>query len=210
MQAAMDADIERLLVEYDRRSAEEQRRGETLDREAFLAARDEMLLAVGRATGQLMNILVRESHAKSILEIGTSYGYSTLWLAEAARATGGRVVTIELAANKSRYARGKLASVALDACVDFRVGDALAILGALPGPFDFVLVDLWKDLYVPCFELFLDKLADGAIVVADNMLFPEAVRAQAEAYRERVRASGRFDSVLLPVGSGIELSRRRS
>ena len=80
----------------------------------------------------------------------------------------------------------------------------------LAGPFDFVLLDLWKELYVPCFELFADKLSHGSIVVADNMLFPDAARAHADAYRERVRASGRFDSVLLPVGSGIELSRLRS
>jgi predicted O-methyltransferase YrrM len=205
----MDANIERLLAEYDQRAAEEWRRAEQLGPQAF-ADRDEMLLAVGSATGQLLNILVRESKARSILELGTSYGYSAVWLAEAARETGGRVVTTELAAKKSQYAREKLAGVGLDPYVDFKVGDAVEILVSLPGPFDFVLVDLWKDLYVPCFDRFVDKLAAGAIVVADNMLFPEHSRPDAEAYRARVRDSQRFDSVLLPVGSGIELSRLRS
>jgi len=93
--------------------------------------------------------------------------------------------------------------------VDFKVGDAVELLETLPGPFDFVLVDLWKDLYIPCFDRFVDKLTDGALVVADNMLFPEMSRAHADAYRARVRESGRFDTVLLPVGSGIEVSRYR-
>src|SRR5262245_44815845 len=146
----MDAAIERLLNEYDARSVEEWRRAEALGPEAFATIRNEMLLSVGRSTGQLLNLLVRESKARSILELGTSYGYSAVWLAEAARATGGRVVTTELAANKSQFARGKLASVGLDRYVDFKVGDALQLIEALPGPFDFVLVDLWKDLYVPC------------------------------------------------------------
>jgi predicted O-methyltransferase YrrM len=205
----MDANIERLLGEYEARATEEWRRAEELGPQAFATLRDQMLLSVGRATGQLLNLLVRESKAKSILELGTSYGYSAVWLAEAARATGGRVVTTELAANKSQFAREKLSSVGLDSCVDFKVGDAVQLLEALPGPFDFVLVDLWKDLYVPCFDRFVGKLADGAIVVADNMLFPEDTREHAAAYRRHVRNSGRFDSLLLPVGSGLELSRLR-
>jgi predicted O-methyltransferase YrrM len=205
----MDANIERLLSEYEARAAEEWRRADALGPQEFATIRDELLLSVGRATGQLLNLLIRESNAKSILELGTSYGYSAVWLAEAARATGGRVVTTELAAGKSRHAREKLASVGLDSYVDFKVGDAVRLLEALPGPFDFVLVDLWKDLYVPCFDRFLGKLSDGAIVVADNMLFPENSREHAAAYRQHVRASGRFDSVMLPVGSGLELSRLR-
>ena len=56
--------------------------------------------------------------------------------------------------------------------VDFRVGDVLQILRELTGPFDFVLLDVWKDIYVQCFDLFQSKLSVGAIVVADNMTFP--------------------------------------
>ena len=203
----MHANIDRLLSEYDERSVEEWRRV-ALGPQAF-ASRDEMLLSVGRSTGQLLNLLVRESKAKSILELGTSYGYSAVWLAQAARDTGGKVVTTELSERKSWFAREKLASVGLDTYVDFQVGDTVELLQTLSGPFDFVLVDLWKDLYIPCFDRFVDKLSDGAIVVADNMLFPENSRADAAVYRQRVRDSGRFDTVLLPIGSGLELSRLR-
>jgi predicted O-methyltransferase YrrM len=146
--------------------------------------------------------------AKTIVELGTSYGYSTVYLAEAARATGGKVITFELAEQKARYAREQLARAGLEQFVEFQVGSALDNLPKVSGPIDFVLVDLWKDLYVPCLEIFYGKLAKGALVVADNMLYPEFSRADAEGYRRRVRDLD-FDSVLLNVGSGIELSRRR-
>ena len=98
---------------------------------------------------------------------------------------------------------------ALERFVEFRVGDALASLAALTGPFDFVLLDLWKDLYVPVFEQLYPKLAPGAIIVADNMLQPESARAHADAYRNRVRAAAAMSSVLLAVGNGLEVSRYR-
>jgi predicted O-methyltransferase YrrM len=171
--------------------------------------RDEMLLPVGRAAGVFMNLLIREAGATRILEVGSSYGYSTHWLADGARASGGKVTSLELAAAKTEYARERLARVGLAGFVEFHIGDALASLGALPGPFDFVLIDLWKDLYVPVFERLQPKLAPGALVVADNMLQPESARVHASAYRARVRATADMSSVLLAVGNGLELSRYR-
>lgn len=203
----MEQKIESLLAEYEQRADAEREMVEALSTEAGARRRDELLLSVGRSTGTLLNLLAKGLQAHSILELGTSYGYSGVWLAEAARETGGRVITTDLIAEKSGYARKKLERVGLARFVDFRVGDVLQILRELSGPFDFVLLDVWKDLYVPCFDLFHSKLSPGAIVVADNMTYPESARENAEAYRRRVRESRRFDSVLLPVGSGIEVSR---
>jgi predicted O-methyltransferase YrrM len=76
----------------------------------------------------------------------------------------------------------------------------------LQGPIDFVLLDLWKELYVPCFERFLPKLDENGIIAADNMPEPEVVRPYAEAYRAAVRAVTSLQSVLLPIGQGVELS----
>ncbi|HKE43650.1 MAG TPA: class I SAM-dependent methyltransferase [Steroidobacteraceae bacterium] len=205
----MDPSIERLLAEYDQRSDDERQARIDLATPGGAARRDQLLLAVGRGTGTLLNLLVKSLKARSILELGTSYGYSAVWLAEAARETGGKVITTDLVAEKSAYAKQRLGAVGLAQYVDFRVGDVLDILRQLAGPFDFVLLDVWKDLYIPCFDLFAPKLAPGAIVVADNMIEPESARVHAEAYRKRVRESGAFDSVLLPIGSGIEVSRRR-
>jgi predicted O-methyltransferase YrrM len=201
----MDARIEEILAEYDERAARET---------GLFAAgwdrderRDQLLLRVGPETGRLINILAAGSGATRLLELGTSYGYSTVWLAEAAQRTDGNVLSLDLAASKQAYARDRLGRAGLLGRVELITGDALEILGGLPGPFDFVLIDLWKDLYVPCLELIAPKLSPGAILVADNMLRPEAARADAEAYRARVRAYPDMQTVLLHVGSGIEVSR---
>jgi predicted O-methyltransferase YrrM len=205
--ALMDRAVQQVLDEYEARSAAEEKRWHELEWNNFVIERDKFLLAVGPATGQLMNLLVKESEAKVILEIGTSYGYSTLWLAEAARETGGRVITLELHAEKQAYARERMARAGLSDFVDFRQGDATKSLTELETNVDFVLLDLWKDLYVRCFDLFHPRLNPGAVVVADNMLFPETARTHASVYRKHVRSRADIQSILLPIGSGVEISR---
>ena len=202
----MDPAVEKVLAEYDERAASERKffqPGSDIE-----VTRDQLLLRVGPDTGQFMNILARGAGAKSFLELGTSYGYSTVWLAAAAADTGGKVYSLDLVADKQTYALGMLKKAGLKSRVEFIAGDALKTLRALRGPFDFVLVDIWKDMYVPCFELlYPEKLKPGAILVADNMLQPMAARADANAYRARVRASKDMELVLVSVGSGIEVSR---
>jgi predicted O-methyltransferase YrrM len=198
-----------VIEEYEQRAAREQQLFESLTLAEAMQRRDEMLLTVGRAAALFLDMLIREAGAKRILEVGSSYGYSTHWLADGARAVGGHVISLELQAPKTEYARARLQRTGLADFVEFRIGDALASLAALPGPFDLVLIDLWKDLYVPVFDLLHPKLAPGAIVVADNMLYPPSVRADAEAYRARVRAAAGMSSVLLTIGNGLEVSRYR-
>ena len=206
---AMDDGLRDVLEEYEERAAREDELWETLTPDEASRRRDEMLLPVGREAGVLLNLLIKGAGAQRILEVGSSYGYSTHWLADGARTSGGKVISLELQAPKTEYARVRLQRAGLADFVEFRVGDALASLKALPGPFDFVLVDLWKDLYVPVFELLYPKLAQGALVVADNMLQPESARVHARAYRERVRVAPEMTSVLLQVGNGLEISRYR-
>lgn len=203
----MEPAIEEVLAEYDRRAAKEW--------EMFAApspnmmrSRDDLLLRVGPEAGQLINIIVKGSGAKSILELGTSYGYSTVWLAEAARATGGKVTSLDLVADKQTYAKAMLGKCGLADYAEFISGNAVDILKNLDRQFDFVLVDLWKELYVACFDLlYAGRLAPGALLVADNMLQPPVSREDANAYRRRVRGSKDMESVLLSVGQGLEISR---
>lgn len=203
----LDPVIERVLADFEKRAEEEHRRtsvpgspGENLD---------DLLLSVGREAGTLLYLLATGAQSKRILELGTSYGYSTVWLGAAARATGGKVLSLELKDFKIEHARQALTRAGLSTRVEFHAGDCLETLKSLPGPFDFVLLDVWKDLYLPCFELVHPKLAPGGMICADNMLIPENVRPQAEAYRARVRKAGDLDSVLVDVGNGIEISRKR-
>jgi predicted O-methyltransferase YrrM len=202
----MDDKVMAVLDAYHQRIEREQaERSQASSAPATEDWRDRHLLAVGPETGQLINILARSFQAPNILEIGTSYGYSGIWLGEAARAAGGRVTTLELRDYKSAHAREMAEKAGLAAHIDFRVGDAVALIGDLPFGIDFVLLDLWKDLYVPCLEAFLPKLKPGAIIVADNILRPggESVRH----YAATVRGKPGITSVLLPVGAGIEVSR---
>jgi predicted O-methyltransferase YrrM len=201
-----DKEIQAVLNEYHQRLATENRLMRELPRAEGLKRRDDFLLAVGEDVGRFLNMMVKSANAQSILEIGTSYGYSTLWLAEAARATGGKVISLEIEGNKSAFAQSKMESVGLGEYVEFRVGDALESIRQATEMFDFVLVDIWKDLYIPSLELFLPKLSPGAYVLADNMLHPAVYKQEAEAYRKKIKTYGVFESVLLPIGSGIELS----
>ena len=205
----MDARVEAVMREYQARADAEVSIANDLVSQNSRRDIDELLLPIGPATAALVNTLIKEAGSRAILEVGTSYGYSTIWLAEAARTTGGTVTTLELHPRKADYARSQLEKAGLAELVEFHVGDALASLEQLPGPFDFVLLDLWKEFYVASFDLVYPKLADGALIVADNMIYPERARRYADVYRERVRNAADMTSVLLPVGSGIELSRFR-
>lgn len=204
---SIDAAVSAVLADYEARAEREEALWDTLGPEEAERRIDEMLLPVGRATGTLLNLLAKQACARRILEVGSSFGYSTVWLAEAARAVHGKVISLELKAEKTGYAAGQLARAGLADFVEFRVGDALESLAVLAGPFDLVLIDLWKNLYVPVFELLHPKLAPGALVIADNMIEPASARPHAQAYRHAVHVARDMTSVLLPVGNGIELSR---
>jgi predicted O-methyltransferase YrrM len=205
----LDAKIEAVLAEYDARAERESVFMQSSSMQEIEAHRDELLLHIGRDSAQILNILAKAHGAKTIVEIGASYGYSTVWFAEAARATGGRLISFELHASKVDHIRVRLKQAGLSDFVEFRIGDAVNLLSQLEASVDFALIDLWKDLYIPCFDLLVPRLSPGAFVVADNILLPPFFRATGERYRQHVRATGRFDSVLLPVGGGLELSRLR-
>lgn len=190
---------------YDARAASDALRMKELGPAGF-AIRDEFLLPVGREVGELLHALIRAHRPRRILELGTSYGYSTLFLADAAKAVGAEVVTMELAQYKQDHARAELAEAGLADVVDFRCGDALELLAVDPGPWDFVLLDIWKELYLPCFAAFYPKLSDEGMICADNIIEPAMSREDMRAYRAAVAARADLRSTLLPVGSGIELS----
>lgn len=201
----MDDRIAAVLDAYHERIDEEHSQPRDMTPGGRDGGQDQRMRAVGPATGRFINILARSLSAPTILEIGTSFGYSGIWLGEAARASNGRVITMELHGYKSNYAREMATKAGLADHIDFRVGDAVKMIGGLGDGLDFILLDLWKDLYVPCLEAFYPKLNPGAIIVADNMLMPG--NEDVKSYGRAVRAKPGITSVLLPVGSGIEVSR---
>lgn len=204
-----DPRVAEVFAEYQTRAEADQRLMAELGA-AGRARRDEFLLPVGEDVGNLLHALVLAHRPRRILELGTSYGYSTLILADAARAVGARVTTMELADYKQAYALERLTRAGLADHVDLRCGDAVAMIQADPSPFDFVLLDIWKDLYLPCFEAFYPKLSEEAIVAADNMIEPVGARESVRIYRAAVQAKGDMQQVLLPAGQGIELALKWS
>jgi predicted O-methyltransferase YrrM len=204
-----DSAVEEVLAAYEALHAQELNLMASLQSEEMLRWRDEFLLCVGRATGVFLNLLARESGAVSILELGTSAGYSTIWLADAARATDGRVVTIDTVASKQQRAKAALERAGLLDFVDLRVADALDFLAITSETFDFVLLDIWKDLYIPCVDALLPRLRPGATIVADNMIKPAVVRLTAANYQAHLRSIPHLQTVLLPIGSGLAVTRYR-
>lgn len=195
-----------VLDRYEARRAAEEELMRSGDPAQTMQQRDEFLLSVGREAAELLHSLAVARGARRILELGTSYGYSTLFLADAAKRCGGRLITMEIAPEKQSYARQMLEKAQLADVVDWRLGDAVALIEAEEGPFDMVLLDIWKDLYLPCLSAFYPKLADEALVVADNMIDPPIHRPEARAYRAAIAAYPDIQSVLLPLGQGLELS----
>lgn len=201
----MDDRIRTVLDLYHARMAEERSRPRQEPPGGRDGGQDQCMRAIGPDTGRMLNILARSLGRATILELGTSFGYSGIWLAEAARATGGRLITMERHGYKTDHARKMADRAGLADWIDFRVGDAVAMIGELPQKVDFVFVDLWKDLYVPCLDAFYPRLNPGAIVVADNMIRPAT--EDVKRYGRAIRARPGMSSVLLPVGTGIEVSR---
>jgi predicted O-methyltransferase YrrM len=205
-----DPRVAEVFAEYDARHKRELAAVRDHPRGAFGGRRDDFLLPVGAEFGAFLHALVIGRAARSVLELGTSYGYSTLFLADAARECGARVVSIDVAPAKQAYASEMLERAGLREQVEFRCGDAVALLADNRGPWDVVLLDIWKDMYVACFEAVYPALAEEAIIVSDNMIYPEGAREAVRAYRAAVKAKADLQTALLPLGSGIEVSVRWS
>jgi predicted O-methyltransferase YrrM len=141
--------------------------------------------------------------ATRILEVGTSNAFSTIWLADAARSTGGRVTTLELNPDKIALARANLATAGLDAVVEIIGGPAAATLAALPGPYDLVFLDADRPSYPTYLELVVPRLRPGGILVADNVT---SHAHELQDYLDRVRSHPQLFAVTVPIGNGESIA----
>jgi predicted O-methyltransferase YrrM len=168
-------------------------------------ALDEIFMPVSAAAGTLLYLLVRATRPATVVEFGTSFGISALYLAAGLADNGaGRLLTTELSAAKVAAARGNLGRAGLAERVTVLPGDALTTLADVPGPIDLLLLDGWKDLYLPVLRLLEDRLPTGALVLADD-----TTMASVGEYLDYVRdpANG-YAGVDFPVEDGVELSCR--
>jgi predicted O-methyltransferase YrrM len=165
----------------------------------------EAYIPVPAEVGRLVYTLARAMGAARMIEFGTSFGISTIYLASAVRDNGGgRVITAEINAGKARQAARNFEEAGLLPFIEIREGDALQTLRNVDGPVDFVLLDGWKNLYLPVLKLIEPKLRPGALVVADDLdVFPESH----VPYLSYVRSpENGYTSVEIPIGDRVELS----
>lgn len=169
------------------------------ENDARESERPQRMLNITPDTGRLLWIIVRALNATRILEVGTSNAYSTIWLADAARATGGRVTTLEIDPEKVAQARSNLASAGLGHVVDLRPGRALDTLAALPGPFDLVFLDADRSSYADYLDLVVPKLRIGGMLIADNAV---SHAHELPDFLARVNAHPQLFAVTVPIGKG--------
>jgi caffeoyl-CoA O-methyltransferase len=162
----------------------------------------ERSLAVGPESGRLLFALVAPNPGCEVLEIGASRGYSTLWLAAAARILGGRVVSLENDPAKVEAWRRNIADAGLEEWTELVPGDAVTTLASLGDGFDVVFLDAWKEDYERLFRLAREKVEPGAVIAADNVVS----HADLAEYVQARQTDPTVVSVTVPVGNGLEVT----
>jgi predicted O-methyltransferase YrrM len=164
----------------------------------------DVMIPIAPEQGRFLYLVARSLGAQRIVEFGSSFGVSTIYAAAAARDAGGRVIGSELEPGKQRAATAHLAEAGLADFAEVRPGDARETLRDVPAPIDLVLLDGWKDLYLPILQMLAPKLRPGAVVLADNI---RTFRRSLGPFLDYV-GSGRhgFASITLPMSDGFEFA----
>jgi predicted O-methyltransferase YrrM len=161
-------------------------------------------LAISASMGQFLRTMVLAQRASRVLELGSSCGVSTLYLADAlARLGRGTVIATELDAAKCARIRDHVAATGLGAHVELREGDVFQTIATLEGPFDLVFIDIWASGYLDAFQRIEALLRPGAVVITDNMYTAEA---DVQSYKQYLDASPSLASTTLDFESGVELT----
>lgn len=126
-------------------------------------------LPISKKQGIELRDLIIQGDCKNVVEFGTSFGISTIYLADGVKETGGKVITTELVESKAIKAQLNIDNAGLGDYVDIRVGDAMESLKDYKDPIDFLFLDGWKDLYLPLFQMLEPNFHSGTLIYADNM-----------------------------------------
>jgi len=160
-------------------------------------------LPVSAEAGTLLYALTRAIRPETVVEFGTSFGISTIYLGAAVTDNGaGHVITTELSGDKVAAARSNLRQAGVSHAVTVLPGDARETLADVAGPIGLVLLDGWKDLCLPVLRLLEPKLSPGALVAADDI-----THAGMASYLSYIRDPGNgYETVAFPVEDGVEIS----
>lgn len=172
------------------------------------AERPKRMLNITRDTGEFLSVLAQATQARQILEIGTSNGYSTIWLADAALKTGGVVTTVEYADYKIELAVKNFARAGLAGSIVQQHGDAGLVLATLPDDaIDLLFLDSERSEYVGWWPQLKRVLKPGGLLVVDNATSHAAEMAP---FMKLVESDAGFSTSLVPVGNGEFMAVRHS
>jgi predicted O-methyltransferase YrrM len=189
----LDDQVRLVLQRLEREDAEERAAG---------VSRELRSRQVARTTGQFLFAFVAPQTDCGVLEIGGSRGYSTIWLAAGVRYLGGHVLSLEHDVRKCEAWRKNIGDAGLEEWAELVEGDAFETLAELEDVFDVVFLDAEKDDYERLFELARTKVEPGAVVIADNVISHEELKA----YSAARQADPTLESVTLPLDRGLEVS----
>lgn len=181
--------------------------GKSFSEQITPEAMKDFFIPVSPEQGEFLYLTARAMDAHNIVEFGTSFGISTIYLAAAVKDNGGgQVIGTEIEPGKHDRARQHLEEAGVSEFVDVRLGDALETLKEVPEPVDLVLMDGWKDLYLPILELLTPKLRPRAVVLADNIF---TFKRDLKPYVDHVQCGRNgFESTTLHISDGFEYSVR--
>jgi caffeoyl-CoA O-methyltransferase len=171
----------------------------------------------GHLQGRVLSMISKLIHPKLILEIGTYTGYSAICLSEGLAADG-TLITIDINEELEDKVRKYFEEAGILSKVQYRIGDATKIVSTLEGPFDLVFIDADKENYSRYYDMVIDKVREGGIILADNVLWSGKVlqakqdkdtRAIVE-FNKKIQQDGRVENVLLPIRDGILMIRKLS
>lgn len=186
-----------------------------LERETGLKTLAPQMMS-GHLQGQLLQMISQLTQPRRILEIGTFTGYATICLARGL-SENGEMHTIEVNPELAFIIKKYLKKAGLNEKVQLHLGDAREIIPQLPGTFDLVFLDAGKQHYPAYYELLIDRLPPGALLLADNVLWSgkvvqenhDADTAALHQFNEMVQADERVDKLMLPLRDGLYLIRKR-
>jgi predicted O-methyltransferase YrrM len=169
-------------------------------------ARLERFRNVEPDTAELLGVLIRATGARHILELGTSNGYSTIWLADAAEQTGGRVLTVDVDADRTELTRQNLRVTGLEGRVELRTEDAADTLAKADGSgWDFVFLDAERPAYSSYVRDLVRTLAPGGLLAVDNVA---SHAHELVEFTALIEAEPALTQTVVPVGAGLRLAVR--
>jgi predicted O-methyltransferase YrrM len=181
----------------------EQLHREGVEHDRAKSGRLERLRNLEPDTAAVLAVLVRAIGARRVLELGTSNGYSTLWLADAARSVGGKLVSVDLDATRSRLAARNLDRAGLSAAVELRVQDAAETLrSSRAGAWDMIFLDAERPAYASYWPELVRVLRPGGLLAVDNVI---SHADELRDFRALAAANGRVSEALVPTGAGLLL-----